>query len=364
MVYELLVSYAGYSVNVSSNNIKLGKELIRQLSPIVSITERNGVTTNTNITILSYEKEYPIPDTVSKEIQVDYWNKGNLWEFGAKRVIKLPEEGVVFEINREMECIGVFHSHFQSLVEGVVRAIKVIFISMIESEGKLHLHGSSVELEKGKAVLFLGASGSGKSTLLLECLTKSNQASLISCDMLIIGKNMEDLEITGFPTPFNFCLGTLACYPQLFHFFPPHARHLSYNELWSVRAKESLNISDVTESLGVPVKKNSKVGCIVFPKFDVNSKPFVSRISSKEEIMNCMNDVYVGSRYYPDWTGLLPAIPRQSTSQIIADLSEFAARSVPVYKLSWVPSLEDLLMRIPMLKDYHISRSELLANIK
>lgn len=352
------LNYLGYRVSAKFENKKIRDALQRELHPFVQINSIEDAPEG--ITIVAVNENFNVPNSDPSVIKVDHWNQGYLWTDNHYRIIKLLYSEIIYEVDLVRKLIKVHSANLDSLIDGIIRAIKLAYIHQLEMDGWLCLHGSSVTMNNGEALLFLGDSGSGKSTLALESLTRLKAPSLISCDMVMLKLHNNELKIAGFPTPFNFLLGTIACYPELYHFFPPHATNLSFDQLWEVGEKEHLEISTVAESLGVPIQVQADYGSLVFPTF-TRTTSSISSVDDVKDISNNLMNFLMGSKYYFDWSGVFEKIPGEEIIKRIGDIAKFMESKGDVYRLYWTPNLADLLCNIPLLSNQHLKRSKLLA---
>lgn len=328
----------------------LPRALSRRLEPLGEVTPGES---QARITLALCRECPGDPVGSAVAVQVDPWTEGELWSSGSSSVLRTQDQALIVVTRSDGDVvIRVWHPVRRVLLDAASRVIRQLIIGCAEQHGWLHVHGSAAILPSGGAVAVLGDSGGGKSTVLLE-LIKEFGASPVACDMFLLNVRQWPFRVIGIPTAFNLCYGTVASYPELHHLFPPAFRPLTLSEVWRLTEKEDLSMAVVCEAFGADVVRSGPLECLIGVRFGQHGPSEWTPVVDPVRVETSLRQACLGSAVYRDWAALFPPPETPSVSAALHDASVRLADAGSVYDLHWGPSVDSLMLEIPVFRRRH-----------
>jgi hypothetical protein len=298
-----IISYSGLSINFTCEEeaaLEIEKELspFYVLKPASSLNEKafckvefNRASVPQGI-IINLTKENGTEIKVDTSLYSHLRSNGKRWEGVDDYIIEIELTNSFFIFSKNDTFIKVFQPDVDLLIVDAVRLIKNLFTPALENAGNIQIHSSGIVTDD-KAILLMGDMWQGKTTLLLDILQHFKAAQL-SCDTVVISP---EGHVSGWPSPFSVSHGTLSDHPKLYKFFPEERRFLSYEKLWKEGKKAILTSQQVVESFQTEIKPCAKeISLCLFVRFKPEEATGIIEIKSKEEIIDRLQIVYLGSR--------------------------------------------------------------------
>lgn len=231
-----------------------------------------------------------------------------------------------------------------------LRLIEDLATEAVERAGGVFVHASAVVAD-GRAVLALGNKHSGKTSFLCRTLhgfVADKLANDNCCLTVVDGRVLA----TGWPCFLKVELGTLASLEELAGDFPAAHRHLlrSGAALWAHYEKIALFPGQGAERFGAGIVPQAPMGALVLPRFRRDVPPGL-HVAELSDVAGDLPAYLQGSRNpnHPAWMGIEDAETGRAEANLHRVLRA-AGPGLPVYKLDWAPSLDDLLSDIPLLR--------------
>jgi hypothetical protein len=201
------------------------------------------------------------------------------------------------------------------------------------------------------AVLVVGNKRAGKTSSLCKLLAEFNAAKLSNDNVCLFAAGPKIIA-RGWPSFFKVSLGTIAAQPELARDIPSHLLGALENEdsAWSVYDKVALYPGQAAERFGVKLIPESEVATVIIPRFDETSAPrlYPARWGDVEtEFRSYLQGVL--NPNHREWIGINPVSPDLIDRTLSALLQRLATLQIPIYRLTWGPSIEDLFARVPQL---------------
>jgi hypothetical protein len=276
--------------------------------------------------------------------------------------IELTQSHVFFDA--ETRRAVVHQPDLDLLVLDGVRTLKSLLTTSVETLGGVQLHSAAVTLDDGRGVLLLGDMWQGKTTLLLELLA-GFRVNQLSCDTVVLLPEADgELSAHGWPSPFSVSHGTLSDHPELAVFFPEDRRDVPYDALWREGRNTVLTSEQVVRHFATNIVPNTSAlaHCIV-TRFRPEEPTGLTPISDATELAALLRAVYLGSRdpIYHNWHRYV-VVDDKLIERNIEGTSARLLRACPVTMLTWGPSANSLLKRIPELGQAHKHLGRLLKS--
>ena len=269
--------------------------------------------------------------------------RGNRW-------VELRPFGVVVKINKNNKTIEMWGNCAAVLRIPLLRIIEDLTVNEVQNAGGIVLHGSAV-VGNGRAVLAIGNKGAGKTTTLCRCLHGFDVAKMAN-DNVCLWLNKSQIIARGWPGFFKVEIATVASHSELARDFPANRRQLLNDNkaLWDTYEKISLYPVQGAQRFLASVIPQAPLGCLVFPKFCLQKPPELLPISLEEVGMD-IPQYLQGNRHpnHPDWTDYNP-VDNQTVDANLEKILAALTEKIPLYRMNWTPSIDDLLGQIPLLR--------------
>jgi hypothetical protein len=231
-----------------------------------------------------------------------------------------------------------------------LRLIEDLTTEAVERAGGAFVHASAVVAD-GQAVLALGNKHSGKTSFLCRTL-HGFAADKLANDNCCLTVSEGRVLATGWPCFLKIELGTVASLEELAGDFPAAHRHLLRNgaALWAHYEKIALFPGQGAERFGTAIVPQAPLGALVLPRFRRDAAPCL-RPAELAEVAGDLSAYLQGSRNpnHPAWMGIEDAGAGRAEANL-GRVLRAAGPELPVYRLEWAPSLDDLLSDIPLLR--------------
>lgn len=281
-------------------------------------------------------------------------SKGTLWHAGSSWTVRIEQTGSCFIFDSQTQSARLFQPSCSGRVLDLARAIKGLTTQAIEAAGGVQLHSSCV-LADEQTVLVLGDMWQGKTTLLLELLSKFD-VQQVSCDTtcLMPGRHGQ-YDVRGWPSPFSVSHGTMADHPQLHRFIPEERRTLPYETLWREQKKSVMASKEVVNLFGRSLRASGPHPALtIVSRFKPKEPTGLRVVTDLEALRNYLGMVYLGSRdpIYHNWHRYI-SCGDDKIDDNIAKLAVSLVSSAQVVELTWAPSAESLMRRLPIIARRH-----------
>lgn len=268
---------------------------------------------------------------------------------GPVRWVELRPQGVTVRIDRGTGDIDLWSPTAERAKVPLLRIVEDVVLNKVQRQGGVVVHASAVAGPSG-AVLAVGNKGAGKTSLLCEALHGFEVAKLANDNVCLLRGPGGEVVARGWPAFFKTGVATVAAFPELAGDFPPAERGTLWNDdaLWRVYEKVALYPAQGAERFGAPVAAEAPLAALVFTRFRADAPPALRRVEPAglpERMHEFLQGVH--NPNHAEWIGLNPADPARVETSLRALLAD---TPVPVYELSWAPSLQALLGRLPELR--------------
>lgn len=267
------------------------------------------------------------------------------------RWVEIRPHGATVRVDRNTREVRVWSPTAERAKIPALRVVEDIVLNEVQRQGGVVVHASAVVAEAG-AVLAVGNKGAGKTSLLCEALHGFSVAKLANDNVCLMPGRGGGVVARGWPAFFKVGAATVASFPELVGDFPPdeHATLWDDDALWQVYEKVGLYPGQGAERFGARLAAEAELAALVFTRFRADAPPRLRR-GETEGLPGRIRPFLQGVRNpnHAEWLGLNPVDPTTVEDSLDALLGE-SAPPVAVYELSWAPSLEALLGRIPELR--------------
>jgi hypothetical protein len=278
-------------------------------------------------------------------------------------VIRIESTRTWVFFDASTQRVDVYQPDRDLLVRDGVRTIKSLVTPAVERAGGVQLHAAAVALEDGRAVILLGDMWQGKTTLLLELLAGFRVRQL-TCDTVVLLPRGEGISVHGWPSPFSVSHGTMSDHPELAAAFPPDRRDVAYDSLWREGRKAVLSSIDVVRLFGTTIAPTATeiADCLVV-RFKPDEPTGLRTTEDQAEVASALQAMYLGSRdpIYHDWHRYIQVTDADIDKNIEA-IARRLIESCPVTVMTWAPSAESLMKRVPALGQAHKHLGRLLTS--
>lgn len=163
------------------------------------------------------------------------------------------------------------------------------------------------------------------------------------------------VAVRGWPSPFSVSHGTLSDHPPLYDHFPAERRKVPYEQLWKEGKKTILKSAEVVERFGTTLDPEApKIDLLLVVRFKPDEPTAIVCLETKAELVDHLRTVYLGSRdpIYHNWHRYVVCSEDQIDANIDA-MAELLLASADVRVMTWAPSAESLMKRVPALARQH-----------
>ena len=267
------------------------------------------------------------------------------------RILWLDPSGATVLVRHDASIVEVWADAEQELRIPCLRIVEDLLTHLSEAAGELFVHASAVVVND-RGALLCGNKGAGKTSGLCKLL-RHFDADKMANDGCALQVRQGTLRAIGWPGFFKMQVALLALYEELGGDFPASAESLLDDEaaLWQVYEKVPLYPRQLADRFGAEIIVEAQVGTVIFPEFDPFRPAGLERLPHAE-LEPLLAPCVQGSTHpnHPDWMdlGALDGQVRASLSDVLT-----ALRDVPLYRLRWGPSYEDLLATVPILRAAH-----------
>jgi hypothetical protein len=270
------------------------------------------------------------------------------------RWVKLDPYDCTISFLNKSNTVKLYGENISQFRIPTLRLIEDVFSNHLQNNGCFLVHASAVSVEN-KIILFVGNKGAGKTTTLTRCLGHFN-CEKIANDNVVLWMEEGQLMARGWPAFFKVQAGTIATTTELIGDFPLHAQEALFSSeeaLWNHYEKVPLYPQQAANRFGTTIKAEGKVSLLIFPQFTLDSPP---------QILDIEEDVFVNefkqflqginNPNHPDWM-LFNSVNKKEFEQAYIKFIHTVQSldSVSKLKLLWAPSLEDMLRRVPELRE-------------
>lgn len=275
--------------------------------------------------------------------------EGEVVQPGRVRWVRLRPYGATIRISVEERTIDLWAPSPASLRIPVLRVIEDVVLNEMQLGGAVVFHASGVVADD-RAVLAIGHKRAGKTTFLTRLLHGFHVAKLANDNVCL---TIEDGNVVayGWPAFFKVELGTVSSNPELAPFYPAAKSALLNDDdsLWKDKQKVPLYSQQGAECFGATVASKAPLGVLLFPTFSADLPPSITQLHLSE-----VSSLYqflqgVNNPNHPDWLDYNPVdetAVRDNLNRIVSALPV----ALPVYQIVWAPSVDDLLVRVPLLR--------------
>lgn len=272
-------------------------------------------------------------------------------ERGGIRWVQLRPHGAVVRVDRSRGDITLWSATPEGAKVPALRVVEDVVLNEVQRGGGVVLHASAVVAPEG-AVLAVGNKGSGKTSLLCEAMHGFAVSKLANDNVCLMPGPGHRVVARGWPAFFKVGLATVASFPELAADFPVRERDAlaSDDALWQVYEKVALYPGQGAERFGAPLAAEADLAALVFIRYHAGAPPGLRRAEPgglPDRLRPFLQGI--GNPSHAEWLGLNPVDPAQVETSLAALLGGPPA-GVAVYEISWAPSLEALLARIPELR--------------
>jgi hypothetical protein len=233
----------------------------------------------------------------------------------------------------------------------VLRVVEDLLTDRIQAGGGILIHASGV-IADGRSVIAVGNKGAGKTSALCRWLHSFHVAKLANDNVCL---ELRDglLLAHGWPAFFKVHVATVASVPELAGDFPAEHRDIldDHAALWDVYEKVALYPSQGAARFGADVDVQAPLAAIIMLRFGMDRAPGMERVDI-DEVAGEM-PVYlqgIQNPNHPPWLGIDPVRPETVRASLERVIDAVRVQDIPVYRLYWAPSLDDLLARVPELR--------------
>lgn len=231
----------------------------------------------------------------------------------------------------------------------VLRIIEDVVLDEAQRRGAVVVHASSVVAD-GRAIVFCGNKGAGKTTALIRAL-EIEAVALLANDNVCLVPDAGGYRARAWPAFLKVEVGTVAGTALLSGAFPPSCAAWRSDPAarWDIYEKVALYPRQAAARLGAAIAVDAPLGALVFPEFRPDRPPAIAALppdAAAGRLPAFLQGV-LNPNHGP-WLG-----PRVEPEAVRAALQRFTAwlsgAGLPLYALSWAPSIADLLGRLPHL---------------
>jgi hypothetical protein len=231
----------------------------------------------------------------------------------------------------------------------LLRIVEDVVIDEAQRRGAVVVHASSVVADD-RAIVFCGNKGAGKTTALIRALEIEGVA-LLANDNVCLVPEAGGYRARAWPAFFKAEVGTVASTGLLAGAFPPSCAPWRNDPAarWDIYEKVALYPRQAAAQLGAATVVEAPLGALVFPQFRPDHPPALAAMPADaaaerlpaflQGVLNPNHGSWLGARVEPDTV-------RAALQRFIAWLT---AAGLPLYALSWAPSIADLIGRLPHL---------------
>jgi len=270
---------------------------------------------------------------------------------GSVRWVQMRPHGTLVRVQRDSSEITLWSATSERAKVPALRVIEDVVLNEVQRRGCVVLHASAVVAKEG-AVLAVGNKGAGKTSLLCEALHGFAVAKLANDNVCLMPGAGGRVLARGWPAFFKMGAATVASFPELAADFPPLVRDTLWDDdaLWRVYEKVALYPGQGAERFGAPLVAEGELAALLFTRFRADAPPGLQR-AEPEGLPDRVRPFLqgIGNPNHTEWLGLNPVDPARVEASLTA-LLDGPPAGVAVYELSWAPSLEALLARIPELR--------------
>lgn len=277
--------------------------------------------------------------------------RGVVVDDGPLRWVRLEPFAAVVRIDRARHAVDVWGHSADALRIPVLRLVEDLVLNEVQRAGAIVIHASAV-VAGGRAVLAVGNKKAGKTTILCRLLSAFDVTKMAN-DNVCLFEQDGAVVARGWPAFFKIAAATVAAHTELAADFPAAERpQLDDDEtLWSVYEKVALFPAQGAARFGASVTPEAPVGCLVLPVFDPQRPPGLSDVPPDrliEELPAYLQGVR--NPNHPEWVGLNPVSDTLVARRAREIAGVLTASGIPMVRLQWAPSLDDLLARLPTVR--------------
>lgn len=267
------------------------------------------------------------------------------------RWVEIRPHGATVRIDRSASEVRVWCSTAERARVPALRVVEDVMLNEVQRQGGVVVHASAVVADGG-AVLAVGNKGAGKTSLLCEALHGFSVAKLANDNVCLMPGPRGGVVARGWPAFFKVSAATAASFPELAGDFPPGERATLWDDdaLWRVYEKVALYPGQGAQRFGAALAAEAELAALIFTRFRADAPPELRR-GDTADLPGRLHPFLqgIGNPNHAEWLGLNPVDPARVDASLEA-LFGASAAPVAVYELSWAPSLEALLGRVPELR--------------
>lgn len=307
------------------------------------------------------------PDGAGREVKVDtslyphLASTGRYWGNDQRWTVRIDANDSWFVFDRTAQTADMFQPDGKRALTDAVRFIKGIATTAVEKAGAIQVHCAAAVTASGETVLLLGDMWQGKTTLLLELLSKFNVRQL-SCDTVVLRPvGTDGIEAIGWPSPFSMSHGTMSDHAQLHPYIPEERKRLDYETLWREGRKSVLTSKQIVELFDTTIEpRGANIALCLIARFKPNELTALARVANERELVEHLRAVYLGSRdpIYHNWTRYF-IVENDEIEQNIRAMASRLLAGTSCWTMTWAPSAESLMKRLPILARSHKTLSSL-----
>ncbi|MBW4579570.1 MAG: hypothetical protein KME42_08370 [Tildeniella nuda ZEHNDER 1965/U140] len=328
--------------------------------PYIKISPSQGQATYTPIACIGVEVGMPPIEVPNKngsiEIDIDrskaflqctgkYIDQGEI-----RWVWMLPSKAIV-RIDRNTSEIKIWGPTQDSLRVPVLRIVEDLLSNAIQRREGVIIHASGV-VANGQAVIAIGNKGAGKTSILCRLLHSFNVAKLAN-DNVCIAVRKDHLVARGWPAFFKVEVATVSSLRELAVDFPEEHRAILNNSdaLWNVYNKVALYPSQGASRFSAGIEVEAPLGAIILPNFSKDKSPELHQVNV-EEVASQLPEYLQGifNPNHSDWLAINSVTSNLVLKTLDSVVDAIKSFKVPLYRLNWCPSLDDLLGQVPELR--------------
>lgn len=232
----------------------------------------------------------------------------------------------------------------------VIRIVEDLILDEAQRRGAIVLHASAVVVN-GRAVLFCGNKGAGKTTALLRALEITDGGLLANDNVCLVARG-EHYQARAWPAFLKAEAGTVASTGPLARDLPDtHRRWLGDDAaLWDIYEKVALYPAQAAVRFDARAVAEAVVGTLILPQFAPDRPPAVAP-AVQADVERLLPELLQGVFNPNHGPWLQPLVDPALVYRSLAGFTTWLRRAdVPIYTLSWAPSLSDLLLRVADLR--------------